>query len=68
MPQPMEAGQQFLVKLQTRQRVRLLIYTVQNCSPSGRSCHRIGARFSGFAAQEFDEDLRVVIDALVNAA
>jgi hypothetical protein len=65
LPEPLDVGQQFLVKLQTPGRVRLLIYTVQNCTPSGRSGHRVGGRFTGFAAQEFDEDLRVVIDALL---
>ena len=63
LPQPMDVGQQFLVKLQTPGRVRLLLYTVHNCSPAARR-YRIGARFTGFAAQEFDEDLQLVLEAL----
>jgi hypothetical protein len=64
---PMDVGHQFLVKLHSPPRRRLLLYTVQNCTAVGGR-HRLGARFSGFAAQEFDEDLRVVLDALTEPA
>jgi hypothetical protein len=61
----MEVGQQFLVKFKAGDgRLRLLLYTVQNCAPQDRARYRIGARFSGFAAQEFDEDLQSVVDGL----
>ena len=33
--------------------------------PRERSRYRIGARFSGFAAQEFEDDPQKVMDALL---
>jgi hypothetical protein len=63
-PEPMDVGQQFLAKLHLPKGVRLLVYTVQNCAKMGTSSHRIGSHFSGFAAQELDEDLRTVLEAL----
>ncbi|MGB7161059.1 MAG: PilZ domain-containing protein [Tepidisphaeraceae bacterium] len=68
LPEPMDVGQQFLAKLKARDRVRLLLYTVHNCAQQDRSRYRIGARFSGFAAQEFDEDLQAVLDGLSGRA
>ena len=64
----MDVGQQFLVKLQAPDRLRLLLYTVQNCVHQDRTRYRIGARFSGFAAQQFDEDLQTVLDGLAGRA
>lgn len=64
LPDPMDPGEQFLAKLRTRDRLRLLLYTVQSSLQQGRA-YRIGARFSGFAAQEFEEDLQVVVDGLL---
>jgi hypothetical protein len=69
LPEPMEVGQQFLVKLKPGDgRLRLLLYTVQNCAQQDRARYRIGARFSGFAAQEFEEDLQTVLDGLSGRA
>jgi hypothetical protein len=65
---PMSVGQQFLVKLRLPSGVRLLLYTVHNCTPMEKAKHRVGARFSGFAAQEMDEDLQKVLEALVKGA
>ena len=65
MSEPMAVGQQFLVKLRLPSGVRLLLYTVHNCSAWEKSRYRVGARFSGFAAQEMDEDLQKVLEALV---
>ena len=64
LSKPMDVGQQFLLKLKAPDRLRLLLYTVQNCVAQDRSRYRIGARFSGFAAQEIDEDLQTILDAL----
>ena len=69
----LDVGQQFLIKLKTPDRLRLLLYTVQNCAfrdtvRAGGPRYRIGARFSGFAAQEFDEDLQTVLDGLSGPA
>ena len=63
--QPMDLGQQFLVKLKISGSVKLLLYTVHNCTAWERSNYRIGARFSGFAAQEYGEDLQKVMEALI---
>lgn len=60
-PEPMEAGEQFLVKLVLPQGVRLLVYTVQNSTNAEKNKHRIGARFSGLAAQGLDVDLATVL-------
>ena len=60
-----DVGQQFLVKLKISGSVKLLLYTVHNCSGWERSNYRIGARFSGFAAQELGEDLEKVLEALI---
>ena len=65
LSEPMEVGQQFLVKLKLPQGIKLLLYTVHNAAPRERSRYRIGARFSGFAAQEFDDDPQKVMDALL---
>jgi hypothetical protein len=64
VPEPIEAGQQFLVKLRLGGQIKLLIYTVQNCTPALRR-FRVGARFTGFAAQEFDENAQIVFEALI---
>ena len=63
-PEPMEIGQQFLAKLHLPRGIRLLVYTVQNCAKAGPASHRIGGHFSGFAAQELDEDLKTVLETL----
>ena len=63
--EPIEVNQQFLVKLKLQKGVRMLLYTVHNCSLWERTRYRIGAKFSGFAAQEFDEDLKEVLESLV---
>src|SRR5438105_5018062 len=47
---PMDVGQQFLVKLRLPKGVRLLLYTVHNCSKWEKSRQRLGAKFSGFVA------------------
>lgn len=67
MSDRMEEGQEFLVKLSLPRGVKLLIYTVENCTTWERSRFRIGARFSGFAAQEVEEDLETVLAALAKA-
>jgi hypothetical protein len=63
--EPIEVNQQFLVKLKLQKGVRMLLYTVHNCALWERTRYRIGAKFSGFAAQEFDEDLKDVLESLV---
>jgi len=63
--EPIEVNQQFLVKLKLEKGVRMLLYTVHNCALWERTRYRIGAKFSGFAAQEFDEDLKEVLESLV---
>jgi hypothetical protein len=68
LSEPMDVGQQFLLKLKLPDRLRLLLYMVQNSVAQDRSRYRIGARFSGFAAQEFDEDLQTVLDGLSGKA
>jgi len=72
LSEQMDVGQQFLLKLKLPDRLRLLLYIVQNCVAQDRSRYRsryrIGARFSGFAAQEFDEDLQTVLDGLSGKA
>jgi len=65
LAEPMEVGQQFLVKLRLDDDVKLLVYTVHNCSKWERSNYRVGARFSMFAAQHVDEDPQKVMDALL---
>ena len=66
-PEPMEVGQQFLAKLHLPRGIRMLIYTVQNCTKATSNSHRIGSHFSGFAAQELDEDLKTVLETLAKA-
>jgi hypothetical protein len=63
--EPLAPEHQFLVKLRVHGGVKLLIYTVHNCIPCDKSKFRIGARFSGFAAQEFDQDHEAVLNALI---
>jgi hypothetical protein len=66
--EPMAVGQQFLVKLRTPKGLRLLLYTVQQVSPAtagARGRYRLGAHFSGFAAQEFDEDPQTILEAIL---
>jgi hypothetical protein len=55
---PIQPGQQFIVKLAIAAKVKLLLYTVQNCSPSDKSHYRLGARFSGFATSQERGDLQ----------
>lgn len=63
--EPIEVNQQFMIKLKLPTGVRVLIYTVHNCDHWERSRYRIGAKFSGFAAQAFDEDPASVMEAIV---
>ena len=63
--QPIEVGQQFLVKLKMAAGIKLLLYTVHNCTAWERSNYRIGARFSGFAAEEYSGDLEKLMEALI---
>src|SRR5687768_2862601 len=63
--EPMAVGAQFLVKLRVGGSVRMLLYTVRNCAPADRARHRIGARFSGLAATELNEDPAEVLRALL---
>jgi len=64
---PMQNGEQFLVKLIVAGKVRLLLYTVQNCAQSGRGSYRIGALFRGVATGEREDDLDEILDALTHA-
>ena len=61
----MEVGQQFMVKLRVAERVRVLLYTVHDCSRSGRR-YRIEAHFSTSAACAFEEDPQLIVNALWN--
>ena len=69
---PMAVGAQFLVKLRVGGvggvggSVKMLLYTVRNCAPADRARHRIGARFSGLAATELNEDPAKVLEALLD--
>jgi hypothetical protein len=62
---PIRPGQQFIVKLIIAAKVKLLLYTVQNCSSSDKSHYRLGARFSGFATGQERGDLQDIFDALI---
>ena len=55
--QPMDAGEQFLVKLQLDHLV-LAVYTVRHCRQAGDRLYRIGAEISGFvgAPPRYDPD------------
>ena len=65
LTEPMPLGAQFLAKLKMSGGMKLLLYTVRNCAPCERARFRIGARFSGLAAQEFQGDPDDVMDALL---
>ena len=62
---PLEREQQFLLKVKIGGKVQLLLYTVHNCVEWQRGKWRVGARFSGFAAQQVEADPNVVLDALM---
>ena len=65
LPEPMEVGHQFLVKLRVGGNIKLLVYTVHNCCKWERSNYRVGAKFSTFAAQHVDEDPDTLLKALL---
>lgn len=63
---PLEREQQFLLKVKIAGKVQLLLYTVHNCVEWQRGGKwRVGARFSGFAAQQVDADANAVLEALM---
>ena len=63
LDQPLKAGEQFLVKLRLA-KVILLLYTVRHCEPAGRK-FRVGAQFSGIAADAYHGDTRAILEALL---
>src|SRR5688500_13281379 len=65
---PMPVGQQFLVKAKIAGKIKLLIYTVQNCQPAERVRHRVGARFAGVAGDERSNDPDKIMAALLAGA
>src|SRR5688572_2115150 len=66
LQEAIEVGQQFLVKLHVDGRMTLLIYTVRNCVDCSQSLYRIGAEFSGFAAEGSEtRDPEAVLRALI---
>ena len=62
---PLEREQQFLLKVKIAGKVQLLLYTVHNCVEWQRGKWRVGARFSGFAAQQVEADANAVLEALM---
>lgn len=61
--QPMNLGQDFLVKLEM-EKVVLLLYTVRYCVADGNR-FRVGARFSGLATDPVRRDPQAVLEALL---
>ena len=56
---------QFLVKLRLTRGITMLLYTVHNCTPIGETRYRVGARFSGFIAEELRDDPEKIMEALL---
>lgn len=60
---PLEPGQQFLVRLKL-DRLVLMVYTLRYCIPTKRDEYRVGAKFSGYQASPFQDDLQRVVNTL----
>ena len=67
LPEPIEAGQQLLVKVEMNRLPMMLMYTVRYCVPMQSDQYRTGLRFSGFVASRFRGEMRTVVGALTSA-
>jgi hypothetical protein len=68
LSQPIEAGQQILVKLTLGGRPTMLVYTIRYCIPMQVDQYRAGARFAGLAAEKFQGELSGVVAALAGSS
>lgn len=59
----LQPGQQFVVRLKL-DRMILLMYTLRYCIPTKRDEFRIGAKFTGYHASPFQDDLQRVVNTL----
>src|SRR5688572_19864195 len=53
LSEPIEAGQQVLVKVEMNRLPMMLMYTVRYCVPMKSDAFRAGLRFSGYVASKF---------------
>ena len=65
MSMEMPIGAQFLAKLRVNDSLKMLLYTVQNCRSAGGRNYRIGARFSGYTAEQSQENPERILEALL---
>jgi hypothetical protein len=63
LPESYEAGQQFVLRLKL-DKVVLLVYTLKYCIPTKTNSFRAGARFTGYHANTFRDDLQSVVESL----
>ena len=63
-PQPLEAGEQVLVKVEMNRLPMMLMYTVRYCVPMKSDAFRAGLRFSGYVASKFRGEMRTVLGAM----
>lgn len=64
---PMQAGEQFLVKLKLEQ-LMLVLYTVKHCRPAPTGRYHVGAEFSGFVRTGEAQDADALFRALMATA
>ena len=64
LPEPMQAGQQVLVKVEMNRLPMLLLYTVRYCVPMRTDAYRTGLRFTGYVASKFRGEMRTVLSAI----
>jgi hypothetical protein len=62
---PMQAGEQFVIRLQFDDGARLLIYTVKHSQWLSLQRYQIGAEFSGFLAVPSRLDAGAILGALL---
>ena len=67
LPEPLEAGQQILVKVEMNRLPMMLMYTVRYCVPMQSDQLRTGLRFTGFVASRFRGEMRTVLGAIAGA-
>ena len=63
----MPIGSQFLAKLRVGESLKMLLYTVQNCREAGAKNYRIGARFSGYSAEQSQDNPEEILAALLKS-
>jgi hypothetical protein len=61
--QALQPGQQFIVRLKL-DRLVLMLYTLRYCIPTKRDEYRVGAKFTGYQASAFQDDLQRVVTTL----